>query len=190
MCGLIARWQAAQAELEAKTVRAACRVVSISSTPQGGWRVALGSHIATVPNLVGLHYLAHLVAAPNREVPAFALIVDQGSSFRTANGHAVMDAAAVTAVRARIYELRQQQARSVAEQEELDALTHELARTSGLGGRMRSFADAPERARTAVRKAVKRAIEQVTAANPVVGQHLARRIETGAVCCYRVMGFV
>jgi hypothetical protein len=55
---------------------------------------------------------------------------------------------------------------------------------------MRSFADAPERARTAVRKAVKRAIEQVTAANPVVGQHLARRIETGAVCCYRVMGFV
>jgi hypothetical protein len=74
------------------------------------------------------------------------------------------------------------------EQDELDALTHELARMSGLGGRIRSFANMPERARTAVRKAVKRAIEQVTAANPVVGRHLAGRIETGAVCCYRAVG--
>lgn len=63
--------------------------------------------------------------------------------------------------------------------------THELVRASGLGSRIRSFADVPERARTAVRKAVKRAIEQVSAANPVVGQHLASRIETGAVCRYR-----
>jgi hypothetical protein len=37
-----------------------------------------------------------------------------------------------------------------------------------------------------VRKALKRAIEQITAANPLIGQHLVERIETGAVCCYRV----
>ena len=52
--------------------------------------------------------------------------------------------------------------------------------------RIRSFADAPERARTAVRKALKRAIKEVAAANPAVGRHLAARVETGAVCCYRL----
>jgi hypothetical protein len=96
-----------------------------------------------------------------------------------------MDATTVAAVRQRIRTLREQSMLTPEEQDELDALVHELACASGLGGRIRSFADAPERARTAVRKAVKRAIAQVSAANPVVGQHLATRIETGAVCRYR-----
>ena len=82
-------------------------------------------------------------------------------------------------------ELRQRPALGPGEQEELDGLTRELARASGLGGRIRSFADAPERARTSVQKAVKRALDEITAANPTVGRHLARRVETGAVCCYR-----
>lgn len=50
--------------------------------------------------------------------------------------------------------------------------------------RVRTFADIPERARTAVQKAMKRTIAQITAANPVGGQHLAARIETGALCRY------
>ncbi|MGE0680060.1 MAG: hypothetical protein AB7P69_03985 [Candidatus Binatia bacterium] len=188
MTGLIARWQDAQAKIEERNVGEECKFVKISSDPRGGWRVALGGHIATTPDLVGMRYLARLVAEPNREIPALALVVGQGASPLPISGHTVMDAVAVTAVRTRICELRQQQGLSADEQDELDTLTHELTRASGLGRRIRSFADAPERARTAVRKAVKRAIEQVTAANPVVGQHLAGRIETGAVCCYRILG--
>jgi len=65
-------------------------------------------------------------------------------------------------------------------------LTREFALASGLGGRSRAFADMPERARTAVRKALKRAIEQIAAANPIIGQHLVEHIETGTVCRYRV----
>ncbi len=189
MLDLVTRWQEALASRKKASVNREDRFVQISSAPQGGWRVALGGHIATVPDLVGVRYLAHLVAAPNREVPALTLVVDQGALCQATSRDAVMDAAAVAAVRARIRELRQQQVRSAEEEDELDALTHELARTSGLGGRIRSFANVPERARTAVRKAVKRAIEQVTAANPVVGRHLAGRIETGAVCCYRIVGY-
>jgi hypothetical protein len=188
MTGLVTRWQDVLATLETRPVSTERQYVSIASTPQGGWRVALGGHIATVPDLVGMRYLACLITEPNREIPALALVADQGVSPLATNGHAVMDTTAIAAVRTRIRELRQQQALSTEEQDELDALTHELARVSGLGSRIRSFADAPERARTAVRKAVKRAIEQVTAANPVVGQHLAKRVETGAVCCYRVVG--
>ena len=98
----------------------------------------------------------------------------------------VMDATAIATVRERIRTLRQQSMLTADEQDELDALTHELVCASGLGGRIRSFVDAPERARTAVRKAVKRAIEQVSAANAVVGQHLAARIKTGTTCRYHV----
>jgi hypothetical protein len=100
----------------------------------------------------------------------------------------VLDASAMTALRTRIRELRQEPVLSVDEQEELDTLTRELALASGLGGRSRSFTDVPERARTAVRKALKRAIEQITAANPVIGQHLEKGIETGTICRYRVPG--
>ena len=32
--------------------------------------------------------------------------------------------------------------------------------------------------------AVKRAIDELSAANAAVGQHLAARVETGTVCCY------
>lgn len=185
MTGLVVRWRNALTDIKEASSDAECKIVSMSSTPQGGWRVALGNHIATVPDLVGMRYLAHLVEKPNQTVPALALVVGQGTLPCNGNKQTVLDATAITDVRMRIRELRQQQVLSEAEQDELDALTHELARASGLGNRIRSFADAPERARTAVRKAVKRAIEQVIVANPVVGQHLAGRIETGAVCCYR-----
>jgi hypothetical protein len=132
-----------------------------------------------------MRYLARLVAEPNRDVPALALVVDK-TALPVTGGHALMDTTTLTTLRQRIRALRQQPILSASEQEELETLTHELARASGLGGRVRAFADVPERARTAVRKAIKRALEQIAAANPVVGQHLARRIETGAVCCYRV----
>lgn len=56
----------------------------------------------------------------------------------------------------------------------------------GLGSRVHTFADAAERARTAVRKAIKRVIDEVAVANPSVGEHLAARIETGAACCNRL----
>jgi hypothetical protein len=188
MTGLIPRWQEALVVAQRMTVGAEPKLVSISLAPQGGWRVALGAHIATVPDLVGMRYLARLVAAPNQDVPAVALVIDQGTLPPFTGGQEVMDTATVTAVRARIRELRQQSMLALHEQDELDTLTYELARASGLGGRIRSFANVPERARTAVRKAVKRAIEQISAANPVVGQHLAARIETGAVCRYRLTG--
>jgi hypothetical protein len=186
MSGLVLRWQETLATMQEPPRRINSTVVSVSSAPQGGWRVALGTHIATVPDLVGMRYLAQLVAAPNQDVPAVALVIDHGTLPQMTGEQEVIDAATVAAIRQRIHTLRQQSMLMPDEQDELDALTHELAHASGLGGRIRSFADVPERARTAVRKAVKRAIEQVAAANPVVGQHLATRIETGTICRYRV----
>jgi hypothetical protein len=97
----------------------------------------------------------------------------------------MLDGRAMTALRARIMDLRQRTALVEAEQVELEKLTRELGRALGLGGRSRTFADVPERARTAVRKAIKRAIDEISTANPTIGQHLAARITTGTLCCYR-----
>jgi hypothetical protein len=133
-----------------------------------------------------MRYLARLAAVPNQEIAALALVVDQDSGLVVPGHQEVLDASAMTALRQRICELRQEAVLSADEQEELETLTRELALASGLGGRSRSFTDAPERARTAVRKALKRAIEQITAANPVIGQHLVQGIETGTSCRYRV----
>jgi hypothetical protein len=40
--------------------------------------------------------------------------------------------------------------------------------------------------RIAVTKAIKRAIDEISAANPVVGRHLALRVEAGTACRYRL----
>ena len=161
-------------------------LVCMTPAPHGWWRVALGAHVATAPDLVGMRYLARLVATPNQDIPALALVIDPGTSSAMPGRHTMLDASALSALRTRIRELRQQPVRSADEQEELEALTRELALASGLGGRSRAFADVPEQARTAVRKALKRAIEQIAAANPIIGQHLLGRIKTGAICRYRV----
>jgi len=188
MSGLVARWQEALARTEEARTRVAGQnpLVTVTPAPHGGWRVALGIHVATTPDLVGIHYLARLAATPNQDIPALALVVDQGTFPTMPGPQAVLDTCALAALRTRIRALREQPVRSGDEQEELEALTRELALESGLGGRSRTFADIPERSRTAVRKALKRAIEQITAANPIIGQHLVEHIETGTVCCYRV----
>jgi hypothetical protein len=188
MTGLVARWQHALAQVEPIGAAGESHLVSVTPAPHGGWRVALGTYVATTPDLVGMRYLARLVAVPNQEIAALALVVDQGSALAVPSHQEVLDASAMTALRRRICELRQEPVLSADEQEELETLTHELALASGLGGRSRAFTDVPERARTAVRKALKRAIEQITVANPIIGQHLAQGIETGTSCCYRVQG--
>jgi hypothetical protein len=188
MTGLVTRWQDALAQEERAGVAGESHLVSITPAPHRGWRVAMGAHVATTPDLVGMHYLARLVAVPNQDIAALALVVDQESVPAVPGHQDVLDASAMTALRRRICELRQEPVLSADEQEELETLTHELALASGLGGRSRAFTDVPERARTAVRKALKRAIEQITTANPIIGQHLAQGIETGTSCRYRVQG--
>jgi hypothetical protein len=61
----------------------------------------------------------------------------------------------------------------------------ELASGTGLGGRVRAFADGAELARLAVGKSIRRAIAHVEVADPVIGAHLRGGVHTGARCWYR-----
>jgi hypothetical protein len=61
----------------------------------------------------------------------------------------------------------------------------ELAAGTGLGGRARRFPDSAERARLAVGKAIRRAIARIHQADPSIGEHLHRTVQTGMRCSYQ-----
>jgi hypothetical protein len=185
MDGLAARWrQASDSGAPSPDERRdeAVRMVHIQA---GRWRVVHEGEVATVPDRIGMRYLAQLVAAPGQRIPALALVTHGAGAPAAGTPDAVLDRRALAELRDRARALRQRPELSPGEEDELTGITEELARATGLSGRARSFADAPERARIAVRKAIKRALDEIVSANPVVGRHLAARIETGGVCCYR-----
>jgi hypothetical protein len=68
---------------------------------------------------------------------------------------------------------------------ERDWLVAELAAATGLGGRPRQFTDGAERARIAVGKAIRRALQRVSAVDPVIGAELRATVQTGIRCSYR-----
>ncbi len=188
MTGLVARWRADEGAAGAVGAPLEKHLAQMAAAAGGRWRVVHAGQVATVADRVGMRYLARLLAAPGQGIPALALVSDEPESAAGRAADPLVDGQALSALRRRIRALREPAALAPAEQEELSALARELARVTGLGGRVRSFVDIPERARTAVRKAIKRAIGEIEAANPAVGRHLADAVETGAVCSYRPGG--
>ncbi len=68
---------------------------------------------------------------------------------------------------------------------EIDALTRELSRAVGLGGRNRRAASASERARQNINKLIKAVLEKVTQNDATLGGILSRCIRTGTFCSYQ-----
>jgi len=69
-------------------------------------------------------------------------------------------------------------------QAEIDALTRELARGLGLGGRRRTAGSAIERARVSVTRALWGAVRRIQVNEGALGRHLAGAIRTGTFCSY------
>jgi len=106
----------------------------------------------------------------------------------------MLDEQAKAAYRSRVSELREELEeakrlgrvdRAERVEEEIDALTRELSRAVGLGGRDRRAASASERARQSVTKSIKSALERIAQAQATLGDHLLRCIKTGNFCAYR-----
>lgn len=142
---------------------------------------------------MGFRYLSRLLAHPDRELTAAELGGALGGAAVLDGRQELLDATAVGAYRRRIRELvdaideadaHADLARAERLRLEREAVASELARAVGLGGRLRGFSSSPERARTAVRKALKRAIDALAAADPVLGAELRAAIATGAACRY------
>jgi hypothetical protein len=152
-----------------------------------GWTVRVGDAVITLPDLVGLRYLSVLLQQPGRDVPALDLAgvgVHDGKQ-------ELLDGPALDAYRRRLRDLdfaidSADSDADLAKAERLrlerEAVAEELARSVGLGGRVRGFPDSPERARTAVRKALIRALDVIAEADPVLGDELRAGVSTGLVC--------
>ena len=106
----------------------------------------------------------------------------------------ILDVQAKQAYRQRLSELREglEEAKGLgraerAEQleEEIDALTAELARAVALTGRSRRAASASERTRQAVTKSIRTAIERIARNDSALGDIFSRCIKTGNFCSYQ-----
>ncbi|HXQ61685.1 MAG TPA: hypothetical protein VN796_05080 [Acidimicrobiales bacterium] len=164
------------------------REATVQSCP-GGWRVTVDGRATLVPDRIGLGYLAELIARPGREIDVVSLASEGTLSAPPAD--AIADDLALGSYRRRARELRVLIDRddvpaSAADhyREELNALTAALRSATGLGGRARAFPDDTQRARTAVRKALMRAVAAVEAVEPDLGHHLQTSLTTGVTCRY------
>ena len=150
------------------------------------WLVGFPGRETPVEDLIGMRHLARLVAHP--EVPIAAVDLAHGGAEGTSD-QSILDEQAREAYMARAHEIALEipdaaPARVEELRRELDALAAELDATTGLGGRSRSFTGPAERARTSVRKAIKRAVDVIRAADPEVAAVLDSTISTGYQCVY------
>ena len=156
-----------------------------------GWLVEVGDRRAVVPDLVGMAYLAELLAHPAQPISALTLAVGGGPPGEPR--HEIIDRQARDAYVQRARELADDLAEAEADNDlgrtdrlriELDAVVTQIEEATGLAGRPRAFTNEHERARTSVRKAIKRAIDEIRGADPVVGEILDAAVVTGSLCMY------
>jgi hypothetical protein len=181
------------------------------------WTIAYRGELARLRDAKGLGYLACLLRHPGRELHVLELVREvEGPPAEPALGRRradtvaaglgvsrlegaepLLDARAREAYRRRLRELEEdlEEARSWSDPEraaraeaEIDALTAELARAAGLGGRGRALATPAERARVSVTKATRGAIRTVGRHCPALGDHLAASVRTGRFCSYAPPG--
>ena len=70
-------------------------------------------------------------------------------------------------------------------EQEIDALTKELSRAVGLGGRSRKAASASERARQSIGKTIKAVLDRIAESDSALAVILSRCIKTGNFCSYQ-----
>jgi hypothetical protein len=154
-----------------------------------GWLVVSEGRVTLLPERVGLGYLADLISLRGQDLDVLSLaspdLVDGRVSYPLA------DSQALNSYRRRALELRDLIDRNEIDhrtvdtyREELVAIDTVLRASTGLGGRKRFFSDNDQRARTAVRKALVRAIAAIELVEPDFGHHLRCSVVTGITCRY------
>lgn len=156
------------------------------------WVLAVGGRRIRVPNLVGMRYLAELLTNPGERIPAVTL-ADRIPDGLSPHRQELLDEQARSAYAARARELGADLAEAEAANDlhraerlrtEMDLLVDQLESATGLGGRPRHFPHDHERARVAVQKALKRALDAVDNADPALADLLRQTITTGVTCTY------
>ena len=170
------------------------------------WEVEFGATRFRLGDLRGLTYLRALVEHPDREIHVLELAALAGTSTGARSGDNVeaaadrsdagpaLDDQAKRAYRTRLAELRAEldeatdfadRGRMASARAEIEALEDELTRAVGLGGRDRPTGGSAERARVAVAKRIRAALERIGEESPELQRYLDATVRTGAFCVYR-----
>jgi hypothetical protein len=183
--------------------RSAVTAQAVALVRQGRrWRVELGARSVVVDHMVGMLHLAVLTANPGAEIPSIELVagveaLGRGAATDAGSAQALLDETAARSYRRRAAELdeaidvaghRGDTAALAAMEQERDWVLGQLGAGTGLGGRRRAFADDDERARLAVGRAIRRAVDRIDRADPVIGAHLRACVHSGMRCWYRPVG--
>jgi hypothetical protein len=171
--------------------------------------IAFAGASVAVRDLKGFRYLARLLADPGREFHVLDLVaVEQGTLPTGAPsvvgpgdglgvggaGLPALDDRAREAYRRRLAEVDEDiedavrcndPARAELAQRDREYLIAELARAVGLGGRLRAVGGDAERARTAVARTLRYAVERLDEHAPALAAHLVNCLHTGTYCSYR-----
>ncbi|MET8762358.1 hypothetical protein [Lentzea sp. NPDC004782] len=147
------------------------------------WLVRLGGRSVLVDGGIGMAHLAVLAANPGREIAAVELVAGTNALTEDVTAQDQLDPEALRQYRNRLAQLRGRDLDDAGRAEH-DWLAGEIAAATGLGGRTRPFSDSGERARIAVGKAIRRAVNALAAADPAIGEHVRGHVRTGRRCSY------
>lgn len=161
--------------------------------------VELGGHRAVLPDLKGLRHIARLLAEPGREFHALDLVAVEAGTLASPHGRAVdagipvLDEAAIAAYRRRLAEVDEDiddatamhdPARRERAERDRDYLLAELRSAVGLAGRPRTTGGTAEKARVAVARSIRYALERLDEQHPLAAAHLRSGLRTGTYCSY------
>jgi hypothetical protein len=161
----------------------------------GGWLVRFDGHEQFVRDLLGFAYIARLLAQPNRPLSAADLAAPGpvGTALASQSDDRLSDREALQSIRAELEELDRElehanaqhdEARLARLQQERERLVAHLREITGLRGRARSQSSARDQMRSAVTRAIQRALELLRTAHPSAWTHLGASIRTGESMCY------
>ncbi len=159
------------------------------------WRLAVGGRETILRDSKGLGDLARLIAQPGEGIHVLDLLGERDREPRDARrGDVTLDRRAIEGVRQRLEALDAGLAEADAHNDlgrkgillaARQALLDRLSADMGLRGKPRRLHDPIERARKAVTARLRDAIRRVKAADPAIGEHLERCVQTGILCTYR-----
>lgn len=159
------------------------------------WRLRFGDRQALLRDCKGLADLVRLLGKPGEDIHVLDLLGADTAERRDAGrGDVTADRQALADYRRRLDEIDGDLAEAEARADlgragklaaEREALVRHLAANTGRRGRARRLNDPVERARKAVTARLRDAIRRVKAADPTVGEHLERAVQTGVHCAYR-----
>jgi tetratricopeptide (TPR) repeat protein len=152
-----------------------------------GWEFRVDDRSIVVPTSTGMGYIAQLIERAPHPVNVDDLT---GGTVKT-SAHEIVDAETIRRYRRHLTDLEREIADADADADleraaslriEFDTVLTTIQRDLRLDGSSRRFADSTERARSAVQKAIRRAIDRVTETDAELGQALRASVMTGYEC--------